>query len=417
MKLRFGNQWLLPLLAFLALFVGAIASGSRSAHAATGNLVGSVTFAADCSSGLGVGITFDGTNLWFSCVGSATDLYKASPTTGAILGSFSVKGGLGALAWDNSRGKLWAGAGCGPGQGGGEIYLIDPVTGVGTLQFTLAGAGNCLDDGLAYDGGNDSIYWSWDGSTVIRHVSSAGISLPDDGFPWGGNACYNSGLAIGGSLLYQGSDGCSHVWVVDKTTKAAAFDFSTVTPGDPNFRDEGLTCDNVTFKSSGKEVMWSKEAYSPNRAHAFEIPSGSCAFGGGAKGPDLTITKDPKPGQPAPVPGGYYSFIIRVKNAGNAATPPPPRDVFVRDDLSLMGTFVFWTASAGVCTNNAPFVDCSRGSMAPGEEWWIEIRVRLPGNACQVTDRAVVDPFNRIPETNELNNSATLTVAIPRPGC
>ncbi len=127
-------------------------------------------------------------------------------------------------------------------------------------------------------------------------------------------------------------------------------------------------------------------------------------------GPDLTITKDPKPGQPAPVPGGYYSFIIRVRNAGNTATPPPPRDVFVRDDLSLMGTFVFWTASAGVCTNNTPFVDCSRRSMAPGEEWWIEIRVRLPGKACQASDRAVVDPFNRIAETNEGNNTASLTI-------
>jgi hypothetical protein len=134
-------------------------------------------------------------------------------------------------------------------------------------------------------------------------------------------------------------------------------------------------------------------------------------------GADLTVTKEPKPGQPAPVPGGYYSFIVRVKNVGSAATPPPPANVMLRDDLSGMGTFVFWTANAGVCASNPPFVDCSRGALAPGEEWWIEIRVKLPANACFARDVATVDPWNRIPETNELNNSATLVVPIPAPGC
>jgi hypothetical protein len=149
-----------------------------------------------------------------------------------------------------------------------------------------------LDDGLAYDGQNDTLYFSDDCSTTIFHYGitlAAGpahgvtdmVGAQLDNFAWGGSGCYNSGLAIGGSLLYEGSDGCSHVWVVDKVTKAAAFDFSTQVAGDPNFRDEGLTCDNITFAGSGKEVIWSKEAYSPMRAHAFEIPAGSCKFGGG----------------------------------------------------------------------------------------------------------------------------------------
>lgn len=255
---------------------------ARPAYAAPGDLVGSVTFSVDCATGIGVGIAFDGTNLWYSCYASTTDLYKADPVTGVVSASYNVLGGLGALAWDNGRGKLWAGSGCAPGQTGAEIYLIDPTTGVATLQFNIpAFDGFCLDDGLAYDGLNDTVYHSWDGAVTIRHLSAIGVPEADDGFAWGGSDCYNSGLAVGGSLLYEGSDGCSHVWVVDKVTKAASFDFSTVVPGDPNFRDEDLECDNLTFASIGKEVMWSKEAYSPMRAHAFETPPGSCVFGGG----------------------------------------------------------------------------------------------------------------------------------------
>jgi len=90
-------------------------------------------------------------------------------------------------------------------------------------------------------------------------------------------------LAIGGNLLFEGSDGCNKVWVVDKVTHAAAFNFGTVVPGDNGFRDEDLTCDPVTF--APKHVMWSKEAYLPMRAAAFEIPIGTCGFGGLAASP------------------------------------------------------------------------------------------------------------------------------------
>jgi triacylglycerol esterase/lipase EstA (alpha/beta hydrolase family) len=60
------------------------------------------------------------------------------------------------------------------------------------------------------------------------------------------------------------------------------YDFPTAIAGDPNFRDEGLTCDTNTF--AGEQVMWSKEAYSPMRAHAFVIPTGSCGVGGDSAG-------------------------------------------------------------------------------------------------------------------------------------
>src|SRR5205085_121595 len=135
------------------------------------------------------------------------------------------------------------------------------------------------DDGLAIDltqGPNGVLYVSYDVSTTIyKYDASTGFFMGS--FPWAGPSCYNSGLAIGGNLLFQGSDGCSHVWVVDKNSLAAAFDFSTVVPSDPNFRDEALACDPKTFS---KHVVWSKEAYSPNRAHAFEVPPSTCGIGG-----------------------------------------------------------------------------------------------------------------------------------------
>ncbi|MGW5669779.1 PxKF domain-containing protein [Micromonospora sp. NPDC003776] len=251
-----------------------VAARPLPALAANGDLVQQTNFSQSCSSGIGVGIAFDGKNLWYSCYASSPDLYKADPITGAVLASYTVAGGLGALAWDGNRKKIWAGWG---GAGAdGDVRLIDPATGTGSVVFNApdAGAVEGLDDGLAYDAQDDSLLISPDTSTTIFHYSTAGTSLGS--FGWTGSGCYNSGLAIGGQLLFQGSDGCNHVWVVQRSTHAPAFDFAT---GAGGVRDEDLECDSVTF--SPKTVMWSMEAYEPRRAIAFEIPPGSCATGGG----------------------------------------------------------------------------------------------------------------------------------------
>lgn len=249
----------------------------QTSYAANGDLVHTTNFTTACPSGTGVGVAFDGEFLWYSCAVSNPDLYKARALDGVVVATYNIAGGLGALAWDGSRKKIWAGAGCASGQTGAEVYLIDPVTGSSSIQFSISGfLGNCLDDGLAYDGVTDTLYHSWDGATTISHLSTSGVPQADNGFAWGGSGCYNSGLAIGGQLLYQGSNGCNHVWVVNKVTKAAAFNFAT---GAGGVRDEDLECDNVTFRP--RAVMWSVEAYEPRRAIAFEIPPGTCATGGG----------------------------------------------------------------------------------------------------------------------------------------
>ena len=271
------------LLLTLMLFVS-----SAVVSAAVGDLVGTVNFSVPCSSGIGVGIAYDGMNLWYSCYNSATDLYRADPQTGLVTASYTITGSLGALAYDASRNALWAGW----GDFSGNVRLLQLNASKDIINTTTVfTAGDAvivgLDDGLAYDAQDDTLYFSDDVSTTIHHYTVNGTHLVD--FSWAGSGCYNSGLALGGDLLYQGSNGCNQVWVVNKSnTGVIVFNFSTAVGADPGFRDEDLECDTNTFSGQGKHVMWSVEAYDPNsgltilarRAMAFEIPLNSCGIGG-----------------------------------------------------------------------------------------------------------------------------------------
>jgi hypothetical protein len=187
------------------------------------------------------------------------------------------------MAYDSGRNAIWLDG------GNGNVYLVQldgskEVSSV-SLGFAHPQQGSGLIDGLAYDGTDDILYISYDGAISISHYESDGTYIGD--FSWAGEGCFNSGLAIGGDLLYQGADGCTHVWVVDKSdTSTLVFDFSTAVGDDPSFRDEDLECDINTFASDGKHVMWSVEAYEPRRALAFEIPFDSCGSGGLPPPPD-----------------------------------------------------------------------------------------------------------------------------------
>ncbi len=289
--------------------LAAVLSGPRTAQAAVGDVVAAVEFDTACPSGIGVGIAFDGVNLWFSCtvfndhfLEGANDLYRAT-TAGVVTASYKINTvddtGIGALAYDAGRNGIWVGWGnAGGGASLGNVWFVSLDAGKNVV--TSAVVGNIaaepgllvfrLDDGLAYDGLTDGLYFSDDGSTTIHHYGVVPGAVPTvgahlDDFPWGGAAPYNSGLAIGGSLLYEGSDGSNHVWVVDKVTKAPSFDFATSIGA---IRDEDLECDELTFAPT--EVMWSMEAYDTDYNHdgiahrlagAYEIPAGSCVHGGG----------------------------------------------------------------------------------------------------------------------------------------
>src|SRR5262249_12526269 len=106
---------------------------------------------------LGVGIAFDGTNLWYSCYQQSPNLFRADPLTGHVPASFNVSFALGALSYDATRNAIWAGSDF-------EILLVSldaqhNVTGT-TSQFSVFGG---LDDGLAYDAQDDTLYYSPDG--------------------------------------------------------------------------------------------------------------------------------------------------------------------------------------------------------------------------------------------------------------
>lgn len=308
---------LLVLCAALALGIvmGAMADASRDSprvQAATGDLVATVNFDQPCAS-LGVGIAFDGTNLWYSCHGGSPNLHRADPTTGIVNASYTVPiSGIGAISYDATRNVIWAAGDA------DAVYQIDLDAGMNVVSTALAfNTGDIcgLNDGLAFDARNvadpndDVFYYSDDCfTTVIVVYDMAG--LPVESFNTCATGGHNSGLAVGGQLLFQADLFNNSTCVVDKTSKAAQFTYSTAVAGDPNFHAEDMECDNSTF---AVDVMWSIEAFEPRRAHAFEIPDGTCGVGG-----------VPEPGGPTSIEvsktaefdGRFVSGSIWITNVG-----------------------------------------------------------------------------------------------------
>jgi hypothetical protein len=287
----------------ILLFSGMLGSPALRVHAATGDFVHQTNFGQDCTSGIGVGITYDGTYLWYSCYssGGTDDLIRADPLTGAVSAHYNIEGGIGSIAYDSGRNVIWAAQGGGAGfTGVGACVIAEiPLTASHELNTSKSivtiPAPSCegIVDGLAYDGGTDQLYWSPDVSGTIWLLSTTGAIVTTFA-PDTSTGCGNSGVGLGGSILYEGFNGCSTVVGVDKSTHAFLFKFSTLDATGAPFRDESLTCDPNTFASSGQQVMWTKDAYSPMLAVAYEIPLGSCGAGG----------------QPPPPPTGVPEFPL-----------------------------------------------------------------------------------------------------------
>jgi hypothetical protein len=222
------------------------------------------TDAAGNHSSIGVGIAFDGANLLASCYSDNT-ITENDPATGALVAVHHIAGAssLGALAWDESRHQVWA---C---SGFATIGVIDLATNVYTPVFNPVGG--CFD-GLAYDGSDDTLWSGYDANDRLNHSSTAGVALGQ--FSPG---ITRSGIAVGGATLYMANDGGQQLYQSPK-------DLSAVTPfaSFPR-RLEDLECDNVSFLAASKAAIWSIDAHD-NIVNAWEIPNGSCAFGGGGSG-------------------------------------------------------------------------------------------------------------------------------------
>jgi hypothetical protein len=213
-------------------------------------------------------------NLWFSC-GSAPDLFRTNAMTGVVSLSYFSHSGSGAIAYDGVHNGLWTAVGITGTVAGIQFVQLDALKNPVSTTFKFDPGLGSLIDGIAYDSNDNSLYVSEDGAQTIHHYNAFAPFLLKDVRNWAQfGTCQNSGLAIGGNDLFQGANGCSHVWVTNKVTNAPVFDFGTAVAGG---RDEGLSCDSVTFAPT--EVMWSRDAFLGS-ATAFEIPSGTCGVGG-----------------------------------------------------------------------------------------------------------------------------------------
>jgi hypothetical protein len=183
----------------------------------------------------------------------------------------------------------------------------------------------------------------------------------------------NSGIAVGGSLLYLANNGGQQIYQVDKS-------FS---PGPALFAEfparlEDLECDNITFGGgpSPKAAIWSVDAYD-NIVNAWEIPDGSCTFGGGGGGPTEHAGTVPEPFACGTYLRGGEDSGQQLNAADYSYTMPSP--------LGISGAGVFadhhWVHSTGTA-----FVVFDMGAPVPAAFYVPAIdHGPIPGEAMEST--------------------------------
>ena len=254
----------------------------RPASATVGALVKTVSVppAAQCTVGTSVaavpgalvGFPAKPVLLVISCYGGNT-LNYIDPVTSTLVKSVNTSvtpgNGWGSLAFRGDKLDL---TGCGNDAATHPVYSIDPNTGAATFLFNSVAGGFEICDGHTWDGKTQTFYISPDVSTTVYHYSAAGALLGS--FP-AAAGCPNSGVAVGGDVLYEACNGILNIVRTDKTNGLMLSSFPSA-----GSRTEDLECDSVTFfESQGVHVMWSKDAFL-NELFAFEIPLNDCGPGG-----------------------------------------------------------------------------------------------------------------------------------------
>jgi hypothetical protein len=373
-------------------------AGVTSASAKTGDLTYNTTFASPCAPQGSVGIAFDGTYLWYSCGGATPDLYRADPLTGANEGSWNIAGGLGSIAYDANHNAIWAGWVNGAATGDVTYIPLDSTQNVDTasvaVKFNVGTSmtTNGLDDGIAYDAFDDSLFISPDMSQTIYHFSASGTFL--DSRPWVGaiatapsvvntvgHFCFNSGLAIGGPLLFEAANGEGYacntdvLWA-DRHSNAYAGQLPTT--GEL----EGLACDPTTFFP--KDVIWAVKNDGTG-AWAKEIPPTTCGIGGRGAGPlaDAYMVN-------ASVADGSGNVIAAVNAAGDARTNAGEADNAIQD-VALPGGLGEVTVGADTSYVSNPF-DGTASATAKVSSVTLNIPAvpGVAGTPCQITATGIV---------------------------
>jgi len=132
--------------------------------------------------------------------------------------------------------------------------------------------------------------------------------------------------------------------------------------------------------------------------------------GGNGAFNDLQIQKT---GSATTTPGGPISYTLTVSNAGS----DPALNVAVRDVLPAGETFVSAADSvpgpgAFTCSHSGLTIDCIGATINPGAPRFITIQATAPNQNIVLTNQAVVDPDNAVPEGDELNNTATFSTTV-----
>ena len=271
-KLSFKGNLLLLSSITLVLSIGL---ATPQAFAAEGDVIAQYFCA-----GSGVGVAFDGTDVWWVDSSDTFNLKRCNAVTGVAGTPLAVVGmadPLSTISYDGTRNLFWA-ATMNLGGNMRDIYQIAPdgtATYIFTSNFPAIGT---FTDGLAYDGEDDSLWLSGDVDDEIYHYATDGtliagpILIPKDP----NNSCGNSGIAAGTGILYLGFNGCN---IIQKHNKA---DLSLISSFVLNgaMRVEDLECDNITFAGQGIDVIWSKD-FGDTDLIAFEVPQGTCPTGGG----------------------------------------------------------------------------------------------------------------------------------------
>ena len=272
-----------------------------------GTLISDVTVPEAQPGTIGPSVAFDGQFLyytsWFTDGGAILHRIDVPPA-GSLSGATGhtdipiVGASVMDISYDASRDMFWAAGGDGV-----SIYLL-AKTGRATLQFVVDPAtgrpGNCKIvegchseiNGLAYDGTDDTIWYSPDASYRIYHYQTYGDALasalpvsatpyvdvdvaPNDMAPQCG---YNNsaGVVVGGTHLFLTAGGCAYFFEYTKTgTKVGFYQY---TPNPSQHSPEDLECDNLSYPT--QPVVWIRDGYT-GHIRAFAVASGTCVYGGG----------------------------------------------------------------------------------------------------------------------------------------
>ena len=252
--------------------------------------------------GISPSVAFDGRYLYYTEYGGSIlhriDVPPAggsTPATGMVdVPIVGTESGIMTLSYDRSRNGFWAVGGNGLSiyfltKAGSAtlVYRIDPVAdrpGFQTGPFAT-------ETKIAYDGTDDTIWYSPDATSRIYHYQTVADMLgtaalvaatpyidvdvaPNDIAAQCGYS-QSSGVAVGGAHLFITVAGCNYYFEYTKTGgKVAwyAYNFSGLQSS------QDAECDNVSYPVS---VLWIKEGYQ-GRIRAVEQPAaGACVYGGG----------------------------------------------------------------------------------------------------------------------------------------